>query len=105
MIAIGEQRHQRVEHARRRWKAVQQQDGRTRARTSLAIEDVQALDGDGLVGGRSRGRSPGRDGLGRTEGYRRQATESEATREETTQNDRGDELAGSGHVDLRTGGT
>jgi len=43
-VMAGEQRHQRAVHARRRRKAVQQQDDGGVLRPRFAIEDVESID-------------------------------------------------------------
>ncbi|KQS66472.1 hypothetical protein ASG32_30770 [Methylobacterium sp. Leaf361] len=49
--AVGQQRDQVAEHVAGRGEAVQQQERRLRRVAGLSVEDVEAIDVDGAVGG------------------------------------------------------
>ena len=61
---VGQRRNQVAEHVRGGWESVQQQDGRGIGRTGLAVEDLDAIDLDGLVQGLPCNLRRLRDGFG-----------------------------------------
>src|SRR4029077_16704998 len=49
VVAIGERRNKVAKHVRRRWEAVQQENGWSSFRAGLAIKDVVGVDGSVLI--------------------------------------------------------
>ena len=49
VVAIGERRNKVAKHVRRRWEAVQQENGWSSFRAGLAIKDLVAVDGSVLI--------------------------------------------------------
>ena len=64
VVPVGQRRNQVAEHVRRGREAVQQQDGRGVGRAGLAVEDLDAIDLDGLVQGLPRDLRSLYDGFG-----------------------------------------